>query len=93
MRSSGHPGSHVQPKNSPQSHSELKIKFASILRDLERDPFQPHLKYHQLHQLDGKLKGIQAVSLTASYRITLAVVISNKEIILLDVGSHDEVYR
>lgn len=77
-------------KKFTQSHSELKIKFANILRDLERDPFQAHLKYHQL---GGKLKGIQAVSLTDSYRITLTVVISDKEITLLDVGSHDEVYR
>lgn len=73
-----------------QNHSELKLKFANILRDLERDPFQPHLKYHPL---GGKLKGIQAVSLTDSYRIALTVVISDKEITLLDVGSHDEVYR
>lgn len=73
-----------------QHHSELKTKFANILHDLERDPFQSHLKYHQL---GGKLKGIQAVSLTDSYHITLPVVISDKEIILLDVGSHGEVYR
>lgn len=77
-------------KKFTQNHSELKIKFANILRDLERDPFQPHLKYHQL---GGKLKGIQAVSLIDNYRITLTVVISDKEIMLLDVGSHDEVYR
>lgn len=73
-----------------QSHGELKAKFVTILRDLERDPFLPHLKFHQL---SGKLKRVQAVSLTDSYRITLTVVISDKEIILLDVGSHDEVYR
>ena len=77
-------------KKFTQHRSELKTMFANTLRDLERDPFQPHLKYHQL---GGKLKGIQAVSLTDSYRITLTVVISDKEIILLDVGSHDEVYR
>ncbi len=75
-------------KKFAQSHSELKMKLAAILRDLEHDPFQPHLKYHPL---GGKLKGvqgIQAVSLTESFRITLTVVISEKEIILLDVGSH-----
>ena len=72
-------------KKFAQSHSELKIKFAGILRDLERDPFQPHLKYHPL---GGKLKGAQGVSLTESFRITLTVIISDKEIILLDVGSH-----
>ena len=70
-------------------HPELRAKFAAILRDLEQDPFQPHLK---LHNLGGKLKGQQAVSLTYDYRITLTVMVSKKEVILLDVGSHDEVY-
>lgn len=77
-------------KKFTQRYSELRTKFADILRDLENDPFQPHLKYHHL---GGKLKGVQAVSITDSYRITLTVVITDKEIILLDVGSHDEVYR
>ncbi|MGE0156341.1 MAG: type II toxin-antitoxin system YafQ family toxin [Geobacter sp.] len=71
-------------------HPELWTKFAGILRDLETDPFQPHLKFHHL---TGKLKGVQAVSLTHSYRITLTVMVTEKEIILLDIGSHDEVYR
>jgi addiction module RelE/StbE family toxin len=71
-------------------HSELRSRLATVLRDLETDPFQPHLKYHHL---TGKLKGIQAVSLTHSYRITLTVIVTDREIILLDVGSHDEVYR
>jgi len=73
-----------------KSHPDLRVKFAAILRELEKDPFQPHLKYHQLR---GNFKGIQAVSITYSYRITLTIVISDKEIILLDVGGHDEVYR
>ena len=73
-----------------ERHSELRQKFAAILRDLESDPFQPHLKYHQL---SGKLKGFQAVSITLSYRIMLTVMITEKEIILLVIGSHDEVYR
>jgi addiction module RelE/StbE family toxin len=71
-------------------HGVLRKKFAEILRDLQHDPFQPHLKYHHL---SGKLKGVQAISITDSYRITLTIVLSEKEIILLDVGSHDEVYR
>lgn len=71
-------------------HVELRTKLAATLRDLEIDPFQPHLRYHHL---TGKLKGVQAVSITHSYRITLTVMITAKEIILLDIGSHDEVYR
>ncbi|MHB8167140.1 MAG: type II toxin-antitoxin system RelE/ParE family toxin [Sulfuricella sp.] len=77
-------------KKFTERHGELRTKFADILCDLENNPFQPHLKYHHL---GGKLKGVQAISITDSYRITLTVVISDKEIILLDVGSHDEVYR
>ncbi|HEY8038110.1 MAG TPA: plasmid stabilization protein [Methylobacter sp.] len=73
-----------------KQHPELREKFAAILGDLERDPCQPHLKYHQL---GGKLKGVQAISITSSYRLTLTLLFSEKEIILLDVGSHDEVYR
>ena len=73
-----------------KNHPDLRNKFACILLDLENDPFQPHLKYHQLR---GNFKGVQAVSITYSYRITLTILVSDKEIILLDVGSHDEVYR
>ena len=71
-------------------HPELKKKVAGILRDLEKDPFQPHLKYHYL---GGKYKGMQAISITDSYRITMTFMITEKEILLIDIGPHDEVYR
>ena len=57
---------------------------------MQQDPFQPGLG---LHQLTGKLSGCHAVRLTYSYRITLTLLISEHEIILVDIGSHDEVYR
>lgn len=77
-------------KKFTEQHHNLNAKLAKVLRDLEVDPFQPHLKFHHL---TGKLKGIQAVSLTHSYRITLTVMVTENEIILFDIGSHDEVYR
>ena len=77
-------------KKFTKRHPELKKKITVILRDLEKDPFQAHLDYHPLV---GKQAGIQAVSITDSYRITLTVVITKKEIILLDIGTHDEVYK
>ncbi len=73
-----------------QQHPDLRTKLAAILRDLQSDPFQPHLKYHPL---SGELKGLQAVSLTYRYRIILTLEIADREITLLDIGSHDEVYR
>jgi addiction module RelE/StbE family toxin len=69
---------------------ELKPCFARVLSDLQTDPFQPQLA---LHPLSGKLAGCHAVRLIRNYRITLTLLITAKEIILLDVGSHDEVYR
>lgn len=77
-------------KRFAQRHPELRQKFAAVLHDLENDPFQPHLHYHRL---GGKLQDLAAVSITYSYRITLIVEITEKEIILLDVGSHDAVCR
>jgi addiction module RelE/StbE family toxin len=73
-----------------KKHPDLKSRFAKTLADLQRDPFQPDLK---LHPLTGKLTGCYAVSLTYSYRITLTLMITEQEIVLLDIGSHDEVYR
>jgi addiction module RelE/StbE family toxin len=71
-------------------HPDLKSRFIRILSDLQSDPFQAHLG---LHPLSGKLEGCYAVSLTHNFRITLTLMMTAKEIILLDVGSHDEVYR
>ena len=79
-----------QAKKFLRKHPELRERFASVIDDLKKDPLQPHL---ELHSLGGKMKGIQAVSLTHSFRITLTVMVTDKEMILLDIGSHDEVYR
>ena len=73
-----------------QKHPDLKIRFANVLDELHKDPFQPQLG---LHALSGKLNGCYAISLTYTYRITLTLIVSAEEITLLDIGSHDEVYR
>ncbi len=73
-----------------KKHPELKPRFGEVLADLQADPFQPRLG---LHPLTGKLAGCHAVRLTYSYRPTLTLFITEREIVLLDIGSHDEVYR
>ena len=73
-----------------KKHPDLTPRFGEVMGELQRDPFQPGLK---LHPLGGKLSGCYAVSLTYSSRITLTLLVTEKEIILLDIGSHDEVYR
>ena len=77
-------------KKFAQAHPDLRQRFARVLRDLENDPLQPHLRPHPLK---GKMQGLHAVSVTYSYRISLTLKATEKEIILLDIGSHDEVYE
>lgn len=73
-----------------KKHPDLRGRFAQVLDDLKQDPFSPHLVYHQL---GGRLKELQAVRINYDYRIILTIKITDKEVVLLDIGSHDEVYR
>jgi mRNA-degrading endonuclease YafQ of YafQ-DinJ toxin-antitoxin module len=73
-----------------RAHPELKKRLGNVLRNLESDPFQPHLR---LHALKGALDGLHAVSVTHAHRITLILRVTKKEIVLLDIGTHDEAYR
>ena len=73
-----------------RAHPELRRRLAQVLRDLEANPMQPHLRLHALH---GELEGAHAVSVTFHYRIVLTLMIREREVVLLDIGTHDEVYR
>ena len=73
-----------------QKHPDLRGRFESIIEDLRADPFQPQLG---LHRLQGELRHLHAVRVTYSYRITLTLLIEEHAITLIDIGSHDEVYR
>jgi mRNA-degrading endonuclease YafQ of YafQ-DinJ toxin-antitoxin module len=70
-------------------HPDLVGLFEDVLLQLETDPHAPRLR---LHRLKGKHRDKHAVSLTYSYRIVLILRIGKGEVVLLDVGSHDEVY-
>jgi addiction module RelE/StbE family toxin len=73
-----------------RKHPDLRERFAQVVDDLKANPFAPHLA---CHPLSGKLKDVQAVSITYDYRMILTIEIAEHEIILLDIESHDEVYR
>ncbi|MGE4492569.1 MAG: type II toxin-antitoxin system YafQ family toxin [Syntrophotalea sp.] len=73
-----------------RKHPELLPQYKKTLKLLELDPFHPSLR---LHRLQGMLNSLHSVSINISYRITLELIIQNKEIIPVNVGSHDEVYR
>jgi mRNA-degrading endonuclease YafQ of YafQ-DinJ toxin-antitoxin module len=71
-------------------HPDLRTQLAEILTRLQIDPFDPTLR---LHALSGHLDGLQSVRVNYSYRIVLTLQIHAEEILLIDIGSHDEVYK
>ena len=70
-------------------HPDLKRQYLKTLQILEVNPFHPSLR---LHALQGRLMGLYSVSINISYRLTLELLIDDKEIILVNVGSHETVY-
>jgi mRNA-degrading endonuclease YafQ of YafQ-DinJ toxin-antitoxin module len=72
-----------------KKHPDLKEKFKLAIQKLEKNPFEPSLK---LHKLQGNLEEFYAVRLTYEYRIILILIIVNEQIILIDIGTHDDVY-
>ncbi len=77
-------------KRFAKQHPELKEQYRKTLHLLSQNPYHPSLR---LHPLKGKLASLHSASINLSYRITLEMIITEKEIILVNVGSHDEVYQ
>mgnify|MGYP001077811083 CR=1 FL=1 len=66
-------------KKYPEIHSQYQ-------KTLELDPHHPSLR------LQRRLSGLSSVSINMSYRIVLEMVIRDNDIILIDIGNHDQVY-
>jgi plasmid maintenance system killer protein len=47
----------------------------------------------RLHKLSGRLSGLSSLSINMSYRITVEIIISYTDIILVDVGAREDVHR
>jgi addiction module RelE/StbE family toxin len=72
-----------------KKHPEILERYAKTIKLLEVDPYHPSLR---LHKLQGKLKEYQSISITIKYRLIIDFIIEDEKIILLDIGSHDQVY-
>ena len=70
-------------------HPDVIKRYAKTLEILENNPYHPSLR---LHKLQGKLGEYYSVSINLEYRIVLDFIITDKEIIPIDIGIHDEVY-
>lgn len=72
-----------------RKHPEIHNQYKKTLQLLELNPSHPSLR---LHGLEGRLEGLSSVSINMSYRIVLELEIRGEEIILINVGNHDQVY-
>ncbi len=72
---------------------ELQQQIQATLQRLAADPFDPLL---QTHKLRGQLSGAWACSVEYDCRIVFNFVKNSEsgedEILLIDIGTHDEVY-
>lgn len=71
----------------------LKSRIITTMRLMENDPFDSLLK---THKLKGVLADSYACSIDYNYRLIINVVknpVSGEaELLLIDIGTHDEVY-
>jgi mRNA interferase YafQ len=80
-------------KKITKKNPQLKEQIIKVLRLLADDPFTPSLKSHKL---GGNLAGLWSCSIAYDCRIIFSF--SEDEqlleivILLVDIGSHDEVY-
>ena len=71
-----------------KNDAELKGRFWGAVEMFAKDPFQPRLR---THKLTGRLEGLWAFSVSFDCRVIFKF-ISKTEILLIDIGGHDEVY-
>ena len=70
-------------------HPQVREQYRKTLLLLQANPQHPSLR---LHALGGKLSGLHSVSINLSYRITLELVIRERQIVPINVGDHDAIY-
>ena len=80
-------------KKLSRKNPQLRPIIEATLRLLSEDPFNPSLR---THKLGGDLSGIWSCSIDYDYRVLFEFVTQGEDeeeaILLLNMGSHDEVY-
>lgn len=70
-------------------HPQMSEQYRKTLLLLQANPHHPSLR---LHALVGKMSGLHSVSINLSYRITLELMIRDRQIVPINVGDHDAMY-
>ena len=76
-----------------KKNPQLKLRIEERLNLLQSEPFNPLLR---THKLKGELAGAWSCSVEYDCRIVFNFICNEstgeEEILLIDIGSHDEVY-
>jgi mRNA-degrading endonuclease YafQ of YafQ-DinJ toxin-antitoxin module len=72
-----------------RKHPDVPGQCTKTLKLLEANPHHPSLRRHALR---GNLGGLHGISLNLSYRITIEMLITDSEIVLINIGDHDAIY-
>ncbi len=72
-----------------KKHPEIHGQYRKTLELLELNPFHPSLR---LHSVQGRMSGLSSVSINISYRIVIEFFIEGDEILLVNIGKHNQVY-
>lgn len=70
-------------------NSQLKQLFWDSMETFCENPFDARLK---THKLTGKLAGLWALSVDTDCRVVFKFLKDKNEVLLIDIGSHEEVY-
>ncbi|MCH8319066.1 MAG: type II toxin-antitoxin system mRNA interferase toxin, RelE/StbE family [Bacteroidetes bacterium] len=76
-------------KKKTKNSEKLKNKFWESIELFSVDPFNPKLR---THKLTGKLDKLWAFSVSYDCRVIFMFTDNKNEVVLIDIGSHDEVY-
>jgi mRNA-degrading endonuclease YafQ of YafQ-DinJ toxin-antitoxin module len=68
---------------------DVQTQYAKTLELLELNPHHPSLR---IHGLSGRLDGLQSISINLKNRVTIEMIITECEIVFINVGDHDAVY-
>lgn len=72
-----------------KKHKDIYPQYKKTIEILSQNPYHPSLR---LHKLQGKLSAFYSVSINMKYRVVIDFIIENDIIILVDIGSHNDVY-
>lgn len=70
-------------------HPELEEQYRKTLQLLELNPFHKSLR---LNAIKCQFDNLYSVSINIKYRLLIILIIKDKTIIPVNIGSHDQVY-